>query len=231
MASHPSPTRPGKRLRFRLHVLVAAAVAGLLCVCGLAQTVAGLYEAHGDAALEAAPAQDAAAGIAAFADAERWWSDPRHRFSQGLLTMRLALGAPGGQFDRARLEAASALFEQSLAEAPAEAKVWATLADARLIAGGPSPSAADALAMSIELARYEPTLLAMRCEMAIRMYALLDATRRAALDEQIQMLARHSAGDLVRVVRSTQRLDLVIKALEGDNAALNEFQHALRYVR
>jgi len=218
-------------LRFRLQVVIAAAVAGILCVCGLAQTVAGLYEARGGAALEAVPAEDVTAGVAAFGSAQRWWSNPADRFSQGLLTMRLAVGAPGGQFDRARLEAASILFEQSLAEAPAEAKVWAALADARLLAGGPSASAADALAMSIELARYEPTLLALRCEMAIRMYALLDATRKAELDEQIQMLARHSAGDLVRVVRSTQRLDIVIKALEGDNATLNGFQNALRYVR
>lgn len=215
-------------MRFRLQVLVAAAVAGVLCVCGLGQTVAGLYEARGGAALEAAPPEEVTAGVVAFASAERWWSNPAHRFSQGLLTMRLAAGAPGGQFDRAQLETASILFEQSLAQAPAEAKVWAALANARLLADGPSPSAADALAMSIELARYEPALLALRCEMGIRMYALLDSKRKAELDEQIQMLARHSAGDLVRVVRSTQRLDIVIKALEGDNAALNEFLSALR---
>ncbi len=231
MASHPLPAQSGKRLRFRSRVLAAAAVGGILCVCGLAQTVAGLYEACGGAALEAVPAEDMTAGIVAFGDAERWWSNPGHRFSQGVLTMRLAVRAPSGQIDRARLEAASILFEQSLAEAPADAKVWAALANARLLADGPSPSAVDALAMSIELARYEPALLALRCEMAIRMYALLDAKRKAQLDEQIQMLARHAAGDLVRVVRSTQRLDIVIKALEGDNAALNEFLSALRYVR
>lgn len=211
--------------------MVAAVAAGILCVCGLAETVSGLYEARGGAALQAVPAEEVEAGIAAFANAERWWSNPGHGYSQGVLTMRSAVRAPAGQFDRARLQAASILFERSLAQAPADAKVWAALANARLLADGPSPSAVDALAMSIELARYDPALLPLRCEMAIRMYALLDAKQKAELDEQIQMLARHSAGDLVRVVRSTQRVDIVITALEGDNAALNGFLNALRYVR
>lgn len=219
------------RFRFRLHLLVAGIVAGILFICGVAQTVAGLYEARGNAVLEAVSAEDVTGGIAAFAEAERWWSGSAHRFSQGLLTMRLAVRTPDGAFDRVQLQAAGKLFEQSLAEAPADARVWATLANARLLADGPTASAVDALSMSIELARYEPALLAMRCEMAIRLYALLDAKRKAELDEQIQLLARHSVGDLVRVVRSTQRLDIAVRALEGDNAALGSFQHALRYVR
>jgi len=221
-----------------LVVAAIAMLAGLaLCCLGVGQTTAALVERRAgiidlDAAIGAARSpQDTQAAIARLEQADFWWNDPGNSFKQGVLLMRLVLHPRGDGFDHDLLKAAETRFARSLAGDPADARTWAALANVRLLDRGSSPAAADALALSMELARFEPSLLAWRCEMGLAMVDGLDAGRKAALAEQIRMLERYSVSDLVRIARASGRIAAVIAALGNDNSALRRFQDALRYVQ
>jgi len=224
---------PGNLVLSAISVLAGAALCGL----GIGQTVAAFLELRA-VAVEAragdgtaSSPQTARATIGRFEQADFWWSDPSNSLKEGALLMQLARPAAGGPYDRDLLKEAEARFARSLAGNPADATAWAALANARLLDQGPSPDAADALALSMELARFEPSLLAWRCEMGLAMLDVLDAGRKAALADQIRMLERHSGSDLARIARASGRIAVVIAALGNDNDALRRFQDSLRYVK
>jgi hypothetical protein len=220
-----------KASRASLVVAAISVVAGFaVFYLGVGQTVAALIELRaGNGA--AGSSQDAQAAVAQLERADFWWSKPDNSFEEGALLMRLAVPATGGQYDHAALKAAEIRFARAVAGNPTDAQAWAALANARLLDQGPSAAAADALALSMELARFEPSLLAWRCQMGLAMLDVLDAGRKAALADQIRLLARRSMSELVQVAHASGKLGVVVVALGQDNDALNRFQDALHYAK
>jgi hypothetical protein len=223
---------------FRPLVTVVAILVGLgLCSLGTLQAASALLEMRGAVVSETADTDtpsataETKAAIALFDGADRWWYAPRSSLSAGMLFMRLAASPDGTQYDHDLLDAAKRRFERGLAETPADAATWAALADARFREGGPSAAAVGALSMSIQLARYEPALLAWRCQLGLAMYASLDTQQRAALASQIRLLGRHSIADLVKLARSSGGIGLIITALGDDNETLIQFQDNLRHAQ
>jgi tetratricopeptide (TPR) repeat protein len=223
----------------RAAALIALPLGAALAYLGICHTTGALLALRGDAVLEryedrrdAVPRAEAMEAVALLERADAWQRDPGNSFNAGRLLMRLATPpAGGGPYDPILLERAQRHFERSLAEAPANAAAWAALADTRLLRGAPAKEAADALSMSIQLARYDPALLAWRCRMGLVLYPSLDAARRAEVGSQIRLLGRQSARELIRVARSTGMMAVVITALSGDNETLNEFLDGLRHVK
>lgn len=218
--------------------LIAFPLGAVLAYLGICQTVGAVLALRGNAVLEryedgaqtVTPAE-AGKAVALLERADGWRRDPANSFDAGRLLMRLATPAAGGRYDPVLLERAQDYFTQSLAEAPANAAAWAALADTRLLRGEPLKEAADALSMSIELARYDPALLAWRCRMGLALYPALDAEQKAEIGAQIRLLGRQSARELIRIARSSGRMAVVITALNGDNETLREFLDNLRYVK
>ena len=233
--------RPRRRRQVARQRLLAATLAvplgAALIYLGIPQLTAALLQYRAAAVLAlpaaAAPAADELkAAILRIDEADRWWEDPDNSFNSGVLLMRLAAPASSrGTYDRELLKAAQRQFERSLAEAPANAKAWAALAEARRLDAGPSPAAAQALEMSMQLARYEPSLLAWRCEIGLALYPVLDDETKAALAGQIRFLGHRSLGDLVRLARASGRIGVVITALVGDAETLSRFERELRTVK
>lgn len=218
--------------------LIALPLGAVLAYLGICQTVGAFLTLRGDAVLEryedgspAVTPAEAREAVALFERSDRWRRDPGNSFNAGRLLMLLATPAAGGRYDPVLIERAQRSFAQSLAEAPANAAAWAALADTRLLRGEPLKEAADALTMSIQLARYDPALLAWRCRMGLALYPVLDAAQRAEIGAQIRLLGRQSASELIRIARSSGKMAVVITALNGDNETLREFLDNLRYVK
>ena len=161
--------------------------------------------------------------------ADRWWPQPVNAYDRGVAEARVAVqNAPTGS-NRALLDRAMSDLRQSINRDPANAAAWAWLAYGLVIEQGASPATIDALSMSIELARFDPALLAMRCEIGLAVYGSLDAPRKAAVNDQIRLLGRRSIGDLFVVARLTHSLNVVIEALlGGDNQTVIRFMNMLR---
>jgi hypothetical protein len=238
---------PAERLRRQSQVARHRSLAAILAVplgaalvfLGIPQLMAALLQ-YRAAAVLALPAADALApsvdelktAILRLGEADRWWQEPDNTFESAVLLMRLAAPASSRDaYDRELLKEAQRQFETSLAEAPANAKAWAALADARRLDGGPSVAAAAALKMSMQLARYEPSLLAWRCEMGLALYSVLDDGTKAELDGQIRLLAHRSLDDLVRLARASGKIGLVITALLTDAETLSRFERELRTIK
>jgi hypothetical protein len=222
-----------------LAAILAVPLGAALMFLGIPQLTAALLQNRAAAVLSVptagalAPSPDELkTAILRIDEADRWWEEPDNSFESGVLLMRLAAPASGrGAYDRELLKEAQRRFERSLAEAPANAKAWAALADARRLDSGPSVAAAAALKMSMQLARYEPTLLAWRCEMGLALYPVLDDDAKAELDGQIRFLGHRSLGDLVRVARASGRIGVAITALIRDRETLSRFERELRTVK
>jgi hypothetical protein len=216
---------------------VAVFVLGaVLCYGGGAQLYAGLLEARAAAILETAdwdrgvvPLSRIAPAVADLRAADRWWPRPINAYDRGMAQARVAgqNGAKGA--DRALLDTAMGDLRASIAQDPANAAAWAWLAYGSVIESGGARSTTDALFMSIQLARFDPTLLPMRCEIGLTIYPTLNAQQRAALGDQIRLLGRNSIEDLVTVARLTHSLNVVMAALlQGDNATALRFMDMLR---
>lgn len=221
--------RPSARGGLALALLAAAAGAALACL-GIAQTAGALLAERGNAAL-VQPQEDAARAIAAFDQADAVWPDPANSFGAGRLLLRLAAAGGDGAERHALLTAAQSRIERALAQAPGNARGWAVLADARRLAEAPSQSVAEALFMSIELARFEPELLAWRCRIGLAMLDALEDAQKMALKAQVKLLARHDALQLVLAARATGTIRDVIAMLADDNGLLTRFEKDLGYVK
>jgi hypothetical protein len=214
-------------------ILILGAV---LCYGGGAQFYAGLLQARAAAILEpidweqgtVPPSRIAPAAID-LRDADRWWPQPVNAYDRGMAQARVAAQSGAKGADRALLDAGMADLRKSIAQDPANAAAWAWLAYGSAIKEGGSHATVDALFMSIELARFDPTLLPMRCEIGLAIYPSLNAQQRAGLGDQIRLLARNSIEDLVTVARLTHSLNVVMEALlQGDNATAIRFMDMLR---
>jgi len=214
--------------------LVALLAGVVLAVTGAAQLYAGLLQARAMNALELIDWDDhppTASALTPIIDdlgrADDWWPEPVDALTLGELQMRLAV-LDGGTPAAASLKRAVLELKQSVSQGPASATAWAWLAYAYLLTGDKSAAVSDALSNSIKLARFEPVLLAMRCEIGLAIYGSLKPDRRAELADQIRLLARRSPRELVRVTKDTGKLAIVIQALlGGDNETLQRFQDAL----
>lgn len=227
---HVSPTR------YAAAVLALVVGAGL-CYGGAVQFYAGLLQARATALLATidwdkgrTPVAKVVPAIDDLRGADRWWPQPINAYNRGVAETRLATQPGASGPDRALLNTAMHDLRLSIAQDPANAAAWSWLAYGLVIEQGASPATKDALATSIELARFDPTLLAMRCEIGLTIYSSLDAQERAAVDDQIRMLARHAIWDLAGVARVTHSLNTVMQVLlrGGDNKTIIRFMDMLR---
>ncbi len=216
---------------------VAALIMGAaLCYAGAAQCHAGLLQVRATGILEAIdwdegaiPLANVARAVEELREADRWWPQPVNAYSRGISEIRVAAQDATSKANRALMDSGIRDLRQSLIEDPANAAAWAWLAYGLIIEQGGSPATIDALSMSIALARFDPTLLAMRCEIGLTIYQSLDARRKDLLNDQIRLLGRRSIGRLVVVARVTHSLDVVIRALlAGDNQTAIRFMDMLR---
>ena len=234
-----SKPAPSQRFSFLRYASIAGTLilGGALCFGGVAQFVGGVLQARGDAGLQAIdwdnasiPAAPAVArATAALAEADNWWPASINAYNRGAAEAQLATESETAAAARPLLDAAMRDLKQSLEQNPANAASWAWLSYVLFAEQGSSPATIDALSMSIELARFDPTLLAMRCEVGLFIYPALDAQHRAVLDDQIRLLGRHSIRDLVDIARLTRSLNTVIDALlAGDNQTVIRFMNLLQ---
>jgi len=233
-AISPRETQVG-RIRAHPGLLLAAAVGLGLCWFGGAQAVGALLQIRGTTLLErlrvARPGSlpdVLEAARADFEQSDRWRRDPAN--DRDIATLFLRMTVPGDEPGAARVPAAAArgALERSLQEAPGDAEAWIWLAEARLVEDGPSQPAIEAFRRSLVLARYEPGLLVWRCQVGLALYPMLDGSDRAALSEQIGMLAAVSMDDLAKVAHISGRLPVVAAALSKDIATLTRFSRSIR---
>lgn len=217
--------------------VAALIIGGALCYGGAVQLYAGVMQARATTLLGTidwdkgiTPVAKVVPAINDLRSADRWWPQPQNAYDRGVAETRLATQAGKTGLNRALLGTAMGDLRLSIAQDPANAAAWAWLAYGLVIEQGASPATKNALAMSIELAHFEPTLLAMRCEIGLTIYRSLDAQRRAAVDDQIRMLARHAIWTLASVTRVTHSLDIVMQVLlrGGDNKIITRFMDTLR---
>jgi tetratricopeptide (TPR) repeat protein len=219
-----------------LSVAAALIVGAALCYGGAAQLAAGLLQARAAAVLSGidwdkdnAPGAAVGLAVADLNDADRWWPQSVNAYDRATAEARLATRSETASAARPMLDAALRDLGRSLKQDPANAGAWAWLAFVLFAEQGASPATIDSLSMSIELARFDPALLPIRCEVGLFIYPALDSQRRAALGDQIRMLGRYSVGDLVEVARVTHSLNIVIEALlAGDNRTVIRFLDVLQ---
>ena len=230
-----SPARSSARAR-SLSVAAALIVGAALCYGGVAQLAAGLLQARAAAILseidwdkDKAPAARVALAVADLDDADHWWPQSVNAYDRATAEARLATRSETARAARPTLDAALRDLGRSLKQDPANAGAWAWLSFVLFAEQGASPATIDSLSLSIELARFDPNLLPIRCEVGLFIYPALDAQGRAALGDQIRLLGRNSIGDLVEVARVTHSLNVVIEALlAGDNRTVIRFLNILQ---
>ncbi len=213
----------------------------VLGAIGVAQTVGGLFEASAKRSLDSIDWMDpdtpvnaaqVQAAIEDFKRADAWWPNPGNPYGIGFAETRLAERTGDKSNQRAALDDAVRELRESIARAPANGTGWAWLAYALFQENGPTPDVVDAFSTSLEFARYEPSLLALRCQLGLTIYPLLDTDRKADLAQQIRWLGQSSPNDLIRIARSTRQLNIVIQALlAGDNKVALHFLVMLRYIK
>jgi hypothetical protein len=100
-----------------------------------------------------------------------------------------------------RADRAVALFQDYLAQVPADGRAWAGLASGQIRRGDLRPAAA-ALKMSILTAPWSASLVQWRCGMAISLFRSLDDESRELMKGQFRVASQRSVADLVRTARS-----------------------------
>ena len=121
---------------------------------------------------------------------------------------------------------AAVAFRAALAGVPGDARGWAGLAEAELLAGDPA-AAAGALRMSILTAPRNLALILWRCDFGLALYAAFDAETRDLFAGQIRAAAEANPAALARLAR-TRHMESAIALLLADRpAALARYQAAL----
>jgi hypothetical protein len=153
----------------------------------------------------------------AYEAAIAWHGGAAERTALASIRLRLALavgvGTPGG---RAVLESAREALRAALAGTPSDPYLWAQLAEAELILGGPeTPPFSTALMRSIATGPFEPSLVSVRVAMGLGAWAALDEGARAGIAEQVRIAAVLRPDWLRRAVTDPLRERLVEDILEG----------------
>jgi hypothetical protein len=149
------------------------------------------------------------------------WTDSGHtRLQLAAAEILLAQREVGGgtRYHALMAQALTALRD-GLARAPADAYGWTRLAYARLALGEPADRVVPVLAMAIETAPVEATLIYPRLELCLIEWPYFAQAKPELFQQQIQLAWAQSRLRLVRLARSTSRLDAVRNALpETDRA-------------
>lgn len=125
----------------------------------------------------------------------------------------------GGTRYHALMAQALTAIRDGLARAPADAYGWTRLAYARLALGEPADRVVPVLAMAIETAPVEATLIYPRLELCLIEWPYFAKVKPLLFEQQIRLAWGQSRLRLVRLARATSRLDAVRAALpEADRA-------------
>ena len=93
-----------------------------------------------------------------------------------------------------------ALVRAHLAEHPADAAAWLTLARQTFLAGDDA-GAVPYLMQSIEVAAYQPPLMIKRFQLALLLWSSLDVTQREKISIQLGLLWRKNRSELLGLSR------------------------------
>jgi len=141
----------------------------------------------------------------------------------------MLLASLGGASPEQRAERAARAAQELrayLAEVPGDARGWAALGQAELIAGQPV-AARDALKLSILTSPWSPELVLWRCELGVDLYAALDTEARELLQEQFQTAAERSPRALAQRMQQKNAVVLARVMLAQSPEALLRFEQGL----
>lgn len=127
-------------------------------------------------------------------------------------------GAASGQAGRA-----AQAFKAYLTRVPGDARGWAGLAQAELIAGDRT-AARDALKMSVLMSPLVLQLALWHCSLAIDLRAMLDEDLRRLLEEQFRLVADSDPAALVNLVHQRNALLFARIMLAANPEAMARFE-------
>jgi hypothetical protein len=116
-------------------------------------------------------------------------------------------------FDERLLRGALDAMRAGAGLAPARSDVWTRLAYAEMMADGPTERASRAVEMALGTAPFDPDLLFVRLELGLIAWNGLGDQARQRLAEDVRRAWRHAPRRLIRIGRSTGRIDQVVAAL------------------
>ncbi len=146
------------------------------------------------------------------------------RLRTDLALGRLMLGSGEGQIPPSQIDKSVRDLKAGLAVAPANPYAWARLAVAEQLAGGPSPSVASALVMSVITGPYEPDLIPLRLELGFQNWRHLSPQDRELVRQQIRYGWVRSTKRILEISRAPRSLAIIRAALVRDPGSLAAFE-------
>lgn len=129
----------------------------------------------------------------------------------------------GGARYHALMEEALQALGDSLARAPADPYAWTRLAYARLAQGETAERIVPVLAMAIETAPVEATLVFPRLELCLIEWPYFARSNPGLFEDQVTLAWHQSHLRLVRLAQSTGRMDVIRGALgKADQAEFDK---------
>ncbi len=179
-----------------------------------------------------APTQEVSSSVESFKRADAWWANSVDSFNAGVLEAQLASDIRDQAKRERLLNSSAGALNRSIEVAPANAAAWTWLSYVHLLKAGPTRSGIEALRMSIELARFDPSLVILRCEIGLSVYGLLGEEDRKQLSDQLTIATNNPAvADLIRFARRNNSLRLVMQILLDNHQAraIEHLQELLQY--
>jgi len=133
------------------------------------------------------------------------------------------LAASTGENADERAAEAALEFRTYLAGVPGDARAWAGLAQAEIIAGDQT-AGREALKMSILTSPSLLPLVLWRCALAIDLYPVLDQEARPLVEQQFRLAADNRTESLVRLVAQRRALMLARIMLTDSPDSMAKFE-------
>jgi hypothetical protein len=143
------------------------------------------------------------------------------RYLEGFYTERDDPARP------AMIDRASQNLRQSLRLSPARPHPWVRLAYARALEDADPSEVADLLALSIRTGPYAAEISATRLDLLLRLWKYLTPELRTYAMKQVRYIWPKAGGELLRIVQSTPRPDVIRLALRLDPLALERVDAAI----
>lgn len=157
------------------------------------------------------------------------WSKPA-LYSSELALAHLFMAEAAGPTPASRaghLTLAQMYLEASLRQAPANPHDWTRLAYVQMLTRGPSTQSADALAMSILTARYEPDLMFARLQLSLICWKFFAFPDQDIVRDQVRLAWQEAPDRLLKLVRREEWVDILRSAFAGNPDFLADLERRL----